>query len=80
MSAINVPLPGPSSTIRMGEELPFANHRDKNQTPMSYPECQPKRAIKLCLVRRQTSPNTWLISGLVMKSPRAPMMSRNGFV
>jgi len=42
MSAISVPLPGPSSIIRMGEELPFANHRVKNQTPMSYPACQPK--------------------------------------
>lgn len=46
MSAINVPLPGPSSTIRMGEEFPFANHRVKNQMPMSYPERQPEQAMK----------------------------------
>ena len=42
MSAISVPLPGPSSIMRMGEELPFASHRVKNQTPMSYPARQPK--------------------------------------
>jgi len=38
-SAINVPLPGPSSMIRIGEEVPLANHRVKNQMPMSYLEC-----------------------------------------
>ena len=42
MSAISVPLPGPSSIMRMGEELPFASHRVKNQTPMSYPARQSK--------------------------------------
>lgn len=49
MSAINVPLPGPSSIIQMGEELPVANHRVKNQTAISYRERQQKLARELDL-------------------------------
>ena len=57
MSAINVPLPGPSSIIRMGEEFPFASHRVKNQTPMSYTRCQPKWENET-VSGLPTSPNT----------------------
>lgn len=83
MSCISVPRPGPSSTTRMGRLFPECIHCERNQTPRSYPErCKlvttGVRPHEARLSR--TSPNTWLISGLVMKSPRAPMTDSEPFM
>lgn len=79
---MSVPRPGPSSTMRT-VFLPFclpstfalamcAIHWLTNHTPTSYRTCVLITPVQNTSSGERTSPNTWLISGLVMKSPLAP--------
>jgi hypothetical protein len=74
MSSKSVPLPGPSSMIRTLSGRPWASHCVRNHTPTS---CCPVSASSSRneKKKRLTSPNIWLISGEVIKSPLRPNTS-----
>lgn len=75
---MSVPRPGPSSTTRMNfghvvvAFLTVPIHLYNSQVPSNYCAFRLISLAGLCDSDVRTSPNTWLISGLVMKSPRVP--------
>lgn len=72
---MSVPRPGPSSSRRISRLVPAYIHCERSHTPRSYMQ-RCTLVITGALVERTlqpTSPNTWLISGLVIKSPPEPM-------
>lgn len=68
MSSMSVPRPGPSSTIRKGFEVAEV-HRPIIQSAST---CQKVKEGEGEVGEERTSPKTWLISGLVRKSPFEP--------